>query len=77
MLPMDDRQLFESSLQPDDVACVVTGYPVKSPTVTFTKSYSANKAAWSKLNMAAKMSPDSNIPNVLTFINHLCGAPTS
>lgn len=78
MLPVDERKLYEASLQPGDTACIVTGYPLKGATVTFMKpSYLADKSAWNKLNMAAKMSPDSNIPKIISFIIQLCGPPTN
>ncbi|XP_044261133.1 intraflagellar transport protein 172 homolog [Tribolium madens] len=77
-LPLDDRQLYESCLQPGEQPCVVSGYPVRKQIVTFAKSnFQANKDVWSKLNMGAKMAPESNVSNVLAFINKWCGAPSS
>lgn len=75
---MDDRQLFEASLQPGEQPCIVSGYPVRKQIVTFEKSsFQANKDVWSKINMGAKMSPESNIHNVLSFITKWCGAPST
>ncbi|XP_037908543.1 intraflagellar transport protein 172 homolog isoform X1 [Hermetia illucens] len=74
-LPVDDRNLFESSLGLSDVACIVSGYPVvgRQP-VTFQRSNKqANRDAWSKLNVAAKMAPQSKIPDIIEFIEKLCG----
>lgn len=78
-LSVDDRGLYESSLVSDETPCIITGYPVlgQQP-VTFQRtSLTANRDAWSKLVMAAKMSPQSNIPNVLSFIEQWCGAANS
>ncbi|KAF7269422.1 hypothetical protein GWI33_017527 [Rhynchophorus ferrugineus] len=78
VLPLDDRQLFESSLQTGELPCLVTGYPIKKLAVSFSKSsFQAGKEAWAKLNMGSKLSPDSNIPSVLTFINKWCGTPSN
>ncbi|CAG9816108.1 unnamed protein product [Phaedon cochleariae] len=75
-LPEDDRQLFESSLQPDESPCLVTGYPVRKQPVSFAKSnLQANKDAWAKLNMGAKMAPESNVANAISFVTKWCGQP--
>ncbi|KAJ8934988.1 hypothetical protein NQ314_013075 [Rhamnusium bicolor] len=75
-LPLDDRQLFESSLQHGETPCVVTGYPVRKQLVSFSKSnLQANKDAWAKLNMGAKMSPESNVASAISFITKWCGPP--
>lgn len=75
-LPLDDRQLYEACLQHGDIPCIVTGYPVRKQLVSFSKSnLQANKDAWAKLNMGAKMSPDSNVSSVISFITKWCGAP--
>ncbi|CAG9856074.1 unnamed protein product [Phyllotreta striolata] len=75
-LPVDDRQLYESSLQSGDSPCLVTGYPVRNQPVHFAKSnLQANKDAWNKLNMGAKMSPDSNVSSAISFIVKWCGPP--
>ncbi|XP_019769911.2 intraflagellar transport protein 172 homolog [Dendroctonus ponderosae] len=77
VLPIDERQLYESSLQPGDLPCLVTGYPIKKQSVSFSKSkFQVNKDAWAKLNMGSKMAPDSNVPSVISFIQKWCG-PTS
>ncbi|KAL1502378.1 hypothetical protein ABEB36_007525 [Hypothenemus hampei] len=74
VLPIDERQLYESSLQPEDSPCLVTGYPIKKQSVSFANSnFRASKEAWAKLNMGARMAPDSNIPSVITFIQKWCG----
>lgn len=79
ILPIDDRDVYESSLLPGETPCIITGYPVAGQQpVTFQKSeLTANRDAWSKLVMAAKMSPQSNIPNVLSFIEQWCGPANS
>ncbi|XP_066261495.1 intraflagellar transport protein 172 homolog [Euwallacea similis] len=74
VLPLDERQLFESSLQQGSLPCLVTGYPIKNQGVSFGNSkFQAGKEAWAKLNMGAKMAPDSNIPRIITFIEKWCG----
>ncbi|KAF5301762.1 hypothetical protein FQR65_LT08745 [Abscondita terminalis] len=76
-LPMDYRDLYESSLQISELPCIVTGYPIGDQPVTFHNSqFKVNKDAWSKLNMAAKISPDSNVSNVISFILQWCGTVT-
>nr|XP_023018691.1 intraflagellar transport protein 172 homolog [Leptinotarsa decemlineata] len=75
-LPVDERQLFESSLQQGETPCLVTGYPVREQAVSFGKSsLQASKDAWAKLNMGAKMTPESNVGNVISFITKWCGPP--
>ncbi|KAK9871476.1 hypothetical protein WA026_012850 [Henosepilachna vigintioctopunctata] len=77
-LPLDDRQLYSSSLQHGEFPCIITGYPVRKQPVIFSRgNFQANKDAWSKFNMGAKMSPESNIPNVLSFLKKWCGPPTN
>ncbi|CAH1372030.1 unnamed protein product [Tenebrio molitor] len=77
-LPLDERQLYESCLQPGEQPCIISGYPIKKQAVSFAKSsFQANKDIWSKISMGAKMSPESNVPNVLSFITKWCGAPSS
>lgn len=79
-LPADDeRGLYEASLAPGEEPCLVSGYPVvvggnKSP-VTFQRSnWQANREAWSKLTVAAKMAAHSEVPDVLAFVERWCGA---
>ncbi|CAG9768133.1 unnamed protein product [Ceutorhynchus assimilis] len=73
-LPLDERQLYESSLQPGELPCLVTGYPIKKQAVTFANSnFQAAKEAWAKLNMGSKLAPDSNIPAVISFVHKWCG----
>ncbi|KAF2887801.1 hypothetical protein ILUMI_18372 [Ignelater luminosus] len=76
-LPTDDRQLYESSLQISEMPCVVSAYPIQESSLSFqSSSFKVNKDVWSKISMAAKISPDSNVPNVISFINQWCGAVT-
>lgn len=75
-LSVDDRQLFESSLQPGEQPCIVTGYPVRKPVVSFERGFQANKDVWLKLNMGAKMAPESNVSSVLGFVTKWCGTAT-
>ncbi|XP_056632969.1 intraflagellar transport protein 172 homolog [Diorhabda sublineata] len=75
-LPIDDRQLYESCLQPGETPCLITGYPVRKQAVTFSKTnLQANKDAWNKLNMGAKMAPDSNVASAISFLVKWCGTP--
>ncbi|CAH0547356.1 unnamed protein product [Brassicogethes aeneus] len=75
-LPVDDRQLYESSLQSGETPCLVTGYPVRKQAVTFSKTQlQANRDVWSKLKMGAKMAPESNVSNVISFMTKWCGSP--
>lgn len=75
-LPLDDRNLYESALQPGESPCLITGYPVRKQAVIFPKTnLQANKDVWSKLNMGAKMAPESNVSNVLSFMTKWCGSP--
>ncbi|KAG5668038.1 hypothetical protein PVAND_015995 [Polypedilum vanderplanki] len=74
-LPIDDRNLYESSLGLGDVACLISGYPVigRQP-ITFQRSAAlCNRDAYSKLTVAAKMSPHTDIPDVLEFIEQWHG----
>ncbi|XP_050517357.1 intraflagellar transport protein 172 homolog [Diabrotica virgifera virgifera] len=76
-LPVDDRDLYESSLQPGETPCLITGYPVRKQAITFAKTnLQANKDAWNKLNMGAKMAPDSNVASAISFIVKWCGPPS-
>lgn len=75
---MDDRQLYESCLQPGEQPCIISGYPIRKQAVTFSKSsFQCNKDVWSKICMGAKISPESNLPSILSFINKWCGVPTN
>lgn len=74
-LPTDDRNLYESSLGLSDMSCIVSGYPImgRQP-VIFQRSHRlANREAWSKLTVAAKMSPNSEVTDVIQFIEKWCG----
>lgn len=72
---MDDRMMYESSLESGKNACIVSGYPLRAPLVSFVHSeQAANKDVWTKLNMAAKMYPETNVSDLLSFINQWCGA---
>ncbi|XP_050306348.1 intraflagellar transport protein 172 homolog [Anthonomus grandis grandis] len=74
VLPTDDRQLYESALQPEEQPCLVTGYPIRKQAVTFANStFQASREAWAKLSMAAKMVPDSHVPGVISFVQKWCG----
>ncbi|EAT43404.1 AAEL005155-PA [Aedes aegypti] len=75
VLPTDDRNLFESSLGISDQACLVSGYPVmgRQPVVFQRTHRLANRDAWSKLTVAARMAPQTDIPNVIEFIEKWCG----
>ena len=75
VLPVDDRDMFESSLGMGDVPCIVSGYPVLSrQPITFKNSVKqANRDIWSKLTIAAKMAPTSMVPEIITFIEKWCG----
>lgn len=75
-LPIDDRDMYESSLGGNDIACIISGYPIigKQP-ISFQRSNRlANRETWSKLSMAAKMAPHSDIPDVIDFIEKWCGS---
>lgn len=74
-LPTDDRNLYESSLGMGDVACLISGYPVmgRQP-ITFQRSpLLANRDSWSKLTVAAKMSPHTDVPEVIEFLEQWQG----
>lgn len=74
-LPIDERNLFESSLGINDVPCVISGYPVigRQP-IVFQRSHRlANRDVWSKLTVAAKMAPHTDISDVIDFIEKWCG----
>ncbi|XP_039285389.1 intraflagellar transport protein 172 homolog [Nilaparvata lugens] len=93
VLPVDDRNLYESSLGSADsasaaaVACIVTGYPVVGvasgsrgqSAVQFKRpGCAANKDDWNKLTMAAKMAPTNTaLADVVRFIGEFCGANTN
>lgn len=76
VLPTDNRNMYESSLGLSDQPCIVSGYPVLSRNpVSFTRSKRmANGDVWSKLNVAAKMSPHSGAPEVIEFIEKWNGS---
>lgn len=74
-MPIDNRGLYESSLQPDEFPCILTGYPVRDQMVAFEKvPFPASKDVWSKMNVTAKLSPETDIPNILSFLGVWCGS---
>jgi intraflagellar transport protein 172 len=74
-LPTDDRNLFESSLADSDQPCVISGYPIvgRQPVIFQRSHRMANRDAWSRMTVAAKMEPQSDVPEVLQFIEKWCG----
>lgn len=74
-LPTDDRNLYESSLGMGDVACLISGFPImgRQP-ITFQRSpLLVNRDSWSKLTVAAKMSPHTDVPEVIEFLEQWHG----
>lgn len=69
VLPIDDRGLYESSLGADDAACILSGYPVRGrQPVTFQSSTrQANRDVWSKFSVAVKLSPTSEVGDIISF----------
>ncbi|KNC30792.1 Intraflagellar transport protein osm-1 [Lucilia cuprina] len=69
VLPTDERGLYESSLGLNDVACILSGYPVKGrQPVTFQSSIrQANRDVWSKFSVAVKLSPSSEVGDIIQF----------
>ena len=83
-LPLDERGLTSSALTSPDrggppaVPCVVSGFPVlpqrgRTPVEFKRPGKQANKDDWNKLMMATKMAPETNITDVLSFIEDWCG----
>ncbi|CRK95654.1 CLUMA_CG009112, isoform A [Clunio marinus] len=74
-LPTDDRNLYESSLGIGDAACLISGYPVlgRQPITFQRSSLLANRDIWSKLTVAAKMSPHTDAPDVIEFLEQWQG----
>lgn len=74
-LPLDDRNMYEASLGLSDSACIVSGYPVltRQPVIFQRSHRSANRDAWSKLTIAAKMHQQSDITDIIQFIEKWCG----
>lgn len=75
-LPVDDRNLYESSLGLSEQPCVISGYPVagRQP-VTFQRSSRlSNRDAWSKVAISAKMAPQSDVPEAIEFVEKWLGA---
>lgn len=58
-----------------DQPCVISGYPVvgKQPIIFQRSQRQANRDAWSKISVAAKMEPHSSVPDVIEFIEKWCG----
>lgn len=75
ILPVDDREMFESSMGLGDVSCIVSAYPVlaRQPITFKSSTKQANRDVWSKLTIAAKMAPTSPVPEVISFIEKWCG----
>ncbi|XP_065359796.1 intraflagellar transport protein 172 homolog [Calliphora vicina] len=69
VLPTDERGLYESSLGLNDVACILSAYPVKGrQPVTFQSSIrQANRDVWSKFSVAVKLSPSSEVGDIIQF----------
>ena len=88
MLPLDERNLYESALTSMDYAgaaalpCVVTGYPVlttrgRNP-IAFKKQGKAdNRDDWNTLMMTAKTSMSQQLNDVIAFISEWCGGTPS
>ncbi|XP_030372622.1 intraflagellar transport protein 172 homolog [Scaptodrosophila lebanonensis] len=76
VLPTDDRGLYESTLAPNDTACLLSGYPVRGrQPVTFKASSSmVNRDVWSKFSVAVKMAPTSGVADVISFTEKWHGA---
>lgn len=74
-LPTDDRNLYESSLGMGDVACLISGYPImgRQPITFQRSSLLVNRDSWSKLTVAAKMSPHTDVPEVIEFLEQWQG----
>ncbi|KAH8278227.1 hypothetical protein KR044_002922 [Drosophila immigrans] len=70
LLPNDDRGLYESSLGPNDLPCLLSGYPVRGrQPVTFQASINqVNRDVWSKFAVAVKMAPGSGITDIIAFV---------
>jgi len=88
VLLLDERGLTPSSLTspnragPRAIPCVVSGYPVMShrgrnPVEFKRPGKQANRDDWNKLMMAAKMAPETQITDVLSFIGEWCGGAPS
>jgi intraflagellar transport protein 172 len=88
VLLLDERGLTPSSLTspnrsgPRAIPCVVSGYPVMShrgrnPVEFKRLGKQANRDDWNKLMMAAKMAPETQITDVLSFIAEWCGGAPS
>ncbi|ALC42884.1 osm-1, partial [Drosophila busckii] len=70
LLPNDDRGLYECSLGPNDKACLLSGYPVRGrQPVSFQCSTNlVNRDVWSKFSVAVKMSPNSQVTDLIGFV---------
>ncbi|XP_023169799.2 intraflagellar transport protein 172 homolog [Drosophila hydei] len=70
LLPNDDRGLYESSLGPNDLPCLLSGYPVRGrQPVTFSASNNqVNRDVWSKFAVAVKMAPASSVTDIIGFV---------
>ncbi|XP_070491879.1 intraflagellar transport protein 172 homolog [Chironomus tepperi] len=74
-LPVDDRNLYESSLGMGDSVCLISSYPVlgRQP-ITFQRSSNlCNRDAYSKLTVSAKMSPHTDVPEIIEFLEQWQG----
>lgn len=67
--------MFESSLGLNDQACVISGYPIlKKQPISFQRSSRlANRDVWSKITVAAKMTPNTHVTDVIEFVEKWCG----
>ncbi|XP_066588134.1 intraflagellar transport protein 172 homolog isoform X2 [Prorops nasuta] len=80
-LPIDQRGVYQGSLTcPANSAgtlqaCVLTGYPIRGPTITFEENKRvADRDSWNKLiNTARQAPPDSALNDILVFIQEWCG----
>lgn len=61
--------MYESSLGLNDVACILSAYPVRGrQPVTFQSSIrQANRDVWSKFAVAVKLSPSSDVGDIIQF----------
>ncbi|CAG0924379.1 unnamed protein product, partial [Notodromas monacha] len=78
ILPMDERSAYEASLRSPDgqilQPCIISGYPVLRNKISFKKDNRvANKEEWNRLMMESKMSPSSEMSDLLAFIAKWAG----
>jgi intraflagellar transport protein 172 len=73
---------YEASLKAPDgqvsPPCIVSGYPVLRNKIAFKKDNRvANKEDWNRLIMESKMSPSSEMSDLLAFISKWAGESTA